>query len=133
MGIFSQSGGPGNGPASGVRRRPDAHALSIIAADLTVTGDLAAEGVVRVEGRVTGNVRAGQQILLSEGGVVDGDLETREAVIAGEVRGAIVTSERLEVQATAMVAGDVTTPRLLVHEGARMNGGVHMEVGAKVE
>ncbi|MEO8450450.1 MAG: polymer-forming cytoskeletal protein [Gemmatimonadota bacterium] len=131
MSIFSQSSGTSNGPAAPARRRPDAHTLSIIAADLTVTGDLSAEGVVRVEGRVTGNVRAGQQILLSEGGVVDGDLETREAVIAGEVRGTIVVSERLEVQATAMVAGDVTTPRLLVHEGARINGAVRMEVVSK--
>src|SRR5947209_2050228 len=130
MGIFSQSSTQNGPPASTARRRQEAHGLSIVAPDLVVTGDLKAEGVIRVEGQVSGNVEAGGQILLSEGGVIEGDLKTREAVIAGEVRGSITASDRVEVQATASVQGDILTPRLLIQEGGRVNGAVRMESGA---
>jgi cytoskeletal protein CcmA (bactofilin family) len=95
---------------------------------MTVTGDLEAGGVIRVEGRVIGNVQAGDQVLLSEGGVIEGNVAAREAVIGGRVHGSIMAAERVEVQADAVVEGDLVTPRLLIQEGGRVNGGVRMEV-----
>jgi cytoskeletal protein CcmA (bactofilin family) len=126
MGIFSSSQGQ-NGGAAAPRRPSGQQSLSIVAADLVVTGDLQADGVIRIEGRVAGNVVSGIQILLSEGGVVEGDLRTREAVLGGEVHGNVIASERVEVQPTAAVHGDIITPRLLIQEGGRVNGGVRME------
>lgn len=124
MGLFSTPA-PTQGAAA--RRRPEGHGVSIVASDLVVTGNLAAEGTVRIEGRVAGNVSAGAQILLSQGGVVEGDLATREAVLAGEVHGTVTASERVEVQATAQVHGDIVTPRLLIQEGGTLNGAIRME------
>lgn len=111
------------------RRRPRETngGLSIVARDLTVTGDLEAAGVIRIEGRVLGNVQAGDQVLLSEGAVIEGNVSTREAVIGGRVQGSIAASERIELQAEAVVEGDLFTPRLLIQEGGRVNGGVRME------
>lgn len=124
MGIFSTPPSPSASPA---RRRPDSNAISIIAPDMVVTGDLRAEGVVRIEGRVAGNVSAGHQILLSPGGVIEGNLDSREAVLGGEVHGTVTVTERVEVQATAQVNGDIVTPRLLIQEGGQLNGGIRME------
>jgi cytoskeletal protein CcmA (bactofilin family) len=59
--------------------------------------------------------------------VVEGDLQTREAVLAGEVHGTVLASERVEVQPTAQVHGDIVTPRLLIQEGGRINGAIRME------
>src|SRR4029078_4360159 len=88
------------------RRRTDQIPFSIIASDMTVIGDLETEGVVRVEGRVRGTVRVGQQVLVTSGAVIEGDLHTQEAVVAVQVSGAIVARERVELQATAVVSGD---------------------------
>ena len=109
------------------RRRNREAGLSIVAKDLIVTGDLEAEGVIRVEGRVIGNVQAGDQVLLSEGGAIEGNVSTREAVIGGTVHGSISGSYRVELQGQAIVEGDISTRRLLVHEGGRVNGGIRME------
>ncbi len=110
------------------RRRSDGMALSIVAKDMTVNGDLDTDGVVKVEGRVTGNIRAGSQVLVSPGAIVQGELHTREAVVAGEVHGAIHASERVELQASAAVVGDVHTPRIAILEGGRLSGAVRMEI-----
>jgi cytoskeletal protein CcmA (bactofilin family) len=101
-------------------------ALSIIGPGMRVVGDITADGVVKIEGTVVGTVRAGRQVLVAKGGEVEGDIVTREAIIGGEVRGTVVAEERVEIQASSVVYGDITSRRLLVHEGGEINGVVHM-------
>ena len=132
MGIFSSPARDEQGNEL-KRRRTDQIPFSIIASDMTVTGDLETEGVVRVEGRVKGTVRVGSQILVSEGAVIEGDLHTQEAVVAGQVNGAIHALERVELQASALVTGDILTPRISIVEGARVTGEVKMDQPAKGE
>ena len=106
-------------------RRADG-ALSIIASGTVITGNVRADGTVKVEGEVIGNVQAAQQVLLARGSHVKGDVQAREAVIGGVVEGAIRAAERVEIQATAIVTGDVTTQRIVIAEGGQLNGALVM-------
>ena len=117
MAIFTEKG-QGTGETPG--------ALSIIGAGMRVVGDITADGVVKIEGTVVGTVRAGRQVLVAKGGEVEGDIVTREAIIGGEVRGTVLAEERVEIQTTSVVHGDITSRRLLVHEGGEINGVVRM-------
>jgi cytoskeletal protein CcmA (bactofilin family) len=127
MGIFSNPARDEQGNEL-KRRRTDQIPFSIIASDMTVIGDLETAGVVRVEGRVRGAVRVGQQVLVAAGAVIEGDLHTQEAVIAGQVSGGIYAKDRVELQASAVVAGDILTPRIAIVEGARVSGEVKMDM-----
>ena len=118
MGIFSNPARDEQGNEL-KRRRSDQIPFSIIASDMTVVGDLETDGVVRIEGRVKGTVRVGAQVLVAVG-----------AVIAGQVSGGIHARERVELQATAVVAGDILTPRIAIVEGAKVSGEVKMDVAA---
>jgi cytoskeletal protein CcmA (bactofilin family) len=102
-------------------------ALSIIATGMKVTGDIDSSGVVKVEGRVEGSIRSARQVLVGRQGVVQGDIETREAIIGGTVEGTISAGERVEIQATAVVNGDVVTRTIVIAEGGKINGSVKME------
>jgi cytoskeletal protein CcmA (bactofilin family) len=108
-------------------------ALSIIGSGMRVVGDITADGVVKIEGTVIGTVRAGRQVLVAKGGEVEGDVITREAIIGGEVRGTVVAAERVEIQTASVVHGDITSKRLLVHEGGEINGVIRMGEGAAAE
>jgi len=109
------------------RRRTDQMPFSIVAKDMTIIGDLETEGVVRIEGRVRGTVRAGSQVLVGQGAQVEGDLHTREAVVGGDVIGSIHASERVELQPSASVTGNITTPRIAVLEGGKVSGEVRIQ------
>ena len=100
--------------------------LSIIGTGMRVVGDITAEGVVKVEGTVQGTVQAGRQVLVAKGGLVEGDVISREAILGGEVRGAVFATERVEIQTTSVVHGDLTTRRLFVQVGGEVNGVVRM-------
>jgi len=109
------------------RRRTDQMPFSIVAKDMTVVGDLETEGVVRIEGRVRGTVRAGAQVLIGQGALLEGDLHTKEAVVGGDVTGSIHATERVELQPTASVTGNITTPRIAVLEGGKVSGEVRIQ------
>src|SRR5213594_5148880 len=122
MSVFSEKT-PGSG---GGGAREGVPGLSIIGAGMRVVGDIAADGVVKIEGSVNGTVRAAKQVLVARGGEVEGDVISREAIIGGQARGAIYAEERVELQSTSVVHGDVSTKRLLIQEGGEINGVLRM-------
>ena len=109
------------------RRRSDQMPFSIVAKDMTIVGDLETEGLIRIEGRVRGTVRAGSQVLVGQGAQVEGDLHTKEAVVGGDVVGSIHASERVELQPSASVTGNITAPRIAVLEGGKVSGEVRIQ------
>jgi cytoskeletal protein CcmA (bactofilin family) len=116
MAMFTEKGAGGDAVAG----------LSIIGTGMRVVGDVTADGVVKVEGTVVGTVQAAKQVLVAKGGEVEGDVITREAIIGGEVRGAVYAEERVELQATSVIHGDIATKRLFVQEGGEINGVLRM-------
>jgi cytoskeletal protein CcmA (bactofilin family) len=102
--------------------------ISIIGPGMQVLGDLVTEGTVRIEGRVEGTVRAGRAVVLSKGGEVVGDIVTQEAVIGGQVFGTVHAEDRLELQSTAVIEGEIRarSQHLQLSEGARFNGNIQM-------
>ena len=130
MAIFGRDGNGALEPrANGQPGREPS--LSIIASGMTITGDIDTDGVVKIEGRVDGNIKAARQVLIGRQGEVHGDVTTREAVIGGTVHGTIHAAERLEIQATSLVVGDINTRAIAVVEGGRINGTVRIADAAE--
>lgn len=126
MGMFSSSSEGEQDKEAPARSAAKEGNLSIVAAGMRVIGQLITSGVVKVEGTIEGSVRADRQVLIAKGGVVEGDVYTREAIVGGRVAGSIFAEERVEVQTKSMVSGDIVTQRLMVHEGGEVNGTVQM-------
>lgn len=125
MGLFSSKTSDEKA-AKPAKAAPAAGGLSIIASGMTVRGDIDSNGIVKVEGAVDGHVLARQQVLVARGGIVHGDIESRDVIVGGKVNGSILATERVEVQSGAAVLGDVTTRRIAVAEGATLNGQIRM-------
>lgn len=113
-------------PRSGARAAVGETTLSIISAGTIIAGDIDCDGVLKVEGRVTGSVRRARQIMLAKNGAIQGDVVADEIVVGGVVDGNVSAADRLELQPTAVVNGDISTKSIVVMEGARINGSVKM-------
>ncbi len=87
---------------------------------MRILGDVHCAGVVRVAGTVIGDVSADSQVLVAEGGRVEGAVQAVEAVLNGDVNGPIV-ADRVEIQASAVIRGEITASRFMVHEGADLD------------
>ena len=102
-------------------------AVSTIAHDMRIVGDVTCSGVIRIEGNVEGSVKGARQVLVGRQGMVKGDVSACEAIIGGKIEGSVTASERVEVQGTALINGDLFAKSMLVQEGGRINGAIRME------
>src|SRR5262249_42018761 len=59
-------------------------------------------------------------------GTAKAEIKAKAIVVIGKVSGNVQGTERVEIQATGVVEGDVSAPRLVVAEGAVLNGSIHM-------
>lgn len=104
--------------------------VSVIGAGMEIVGDVESDGTVRVEGTVDGSIRAAKSVVIGKDGVVDGDIETQDVVVAGRVTGTISAESRVELQASCRVEGDIRSRRVKLDEGGRMEGRLHMGADA---
>jgi cytoskeletal protein CcmA (bactofilin family) len=94
--------------------------------NLRCRGDLVVGGTAQADCTVEGS------FTLSEGGVWQGRLESRNAVIAGDVIGDIVVAEKLEIRKSARIRGSVTARSIAVARGALIDGAMSVTSGAPV-
>ena len=93
----------------------------------TIRGELEFESSFRLDGRVEGSVRSKAELVVGEGGVVEGDIDVARCLVGGEVRGTIRASEQVVLHATAKVWAEIHSPTLVMEDGAFLEGAVSME------
>jgi cytoskeletal protein CcmA (bactofilin family) len=93
----------------------------------TIRGELEFSSYFRVDGRVEGTVRSRSELVVGEGGVVEGEVEVARCIVGGEVRGVIRASEQVLLHAGAKVWADIHTPALVMEDGAFLEGSVTMD------
>ena len=84
-----------------------------------------------IEGRVEGRVELkNHHLTVGPNGDVQGEIAAKQVTIVGRVSGNVVATERIELCDTGRLEGDLHTPRLLVQEGARVNGKITMSAAS---
>lgn len=101
--------------SSGKRGMP-----SIIGPDFRVTGNVASEGDVQLDGAVEGNVKA-HMLTVGEHGSIRGEVRVEKIQIKGTITGPI-RAKIVEIAKTAKVTGDVFYESLTVETGAVVDG-----------
>jgi cytoskeletal protein CcmA (bactofilin family) len=102
------------------RDKADRPQMSVIGADITITGNIEASVDLHIEGRVVGDVRC-STLILGESSKVSGGIQAARVRVAGTVEGSIETRD-LAVEATAKVMGEINYGRLRVASGAVIEG-----------
>lgn len=101
--------------------------ISNIASGVEIVGNIVAEGRLRLEGKIKGNIKLSDRLVVDAKGVIEGDLECKEAQISGKVDGKITVKDTLEFTSTAVVHGQIVASKLVVAEGAIFTGTCDMD------
>jgi cytoskeletal protein CcmA (bactofilin family) len=94
--------------------------LSFIGPEVLISGDLATDAQLHVDGRIDGNVRC-NQLVQGEAGIIAGNIHAEEARLAGTVEGQ-VNVRTLFVESTARVMGDIAYETISIDAGAQLEG-----------
>ena len=100
--------------------RNGAPGLSFIGPELVVSGDLATDAQLHIDGRIDGNVKCAQ-LIQGIAGTIAGNIDADEARLAGTVEGTVV-ARTLIVEASARIMGDVAYETVSIDAGAQIEG-----------
>ena len=97
-----------------------------IDAGCTIRGELVFSSAFRIEGTVEGTITADAELVIGANGRVNGEVRVARCLVGGAVDGSIEASALVVLQQGAKVHGDLTTPALMMEEGAVLDGRVSM-------
>jgi cytoskeletal protein CcmA (bactofilin family) len=93
-------------------------------------GEISGDEDIVIQGRCEGNIRVDRKVTISATGEILGDVHARWVVVGGRVRGLIRAGEKVELLASASVQGNVHAPKVIIAEGAQLQGSVAMSADA---
>ncbi len=102
--------------------------VTVIGEGIRLAGKLTLGGVIRVYGRLSGEIvaDADSSLILMESAVVEGTLDVDTLVVAGFIRGDIRARTRVSIEGTGRVIGNIETPSIAIDFGAYLEGETKM-------
>ena len=110
---------------------PGLDAVTIISTGVMLEGKISSNGNVRIDGSVKGDVHAKGNVTIGSQGELTGEMRAQVITLGGKVNGSIVANEKITLERTAFLKGDLVTKILVVEEGAVFEG--HSSMSKKNE
>jgi len=93
-----------------------------------IIGDIKFKENFRIDGIFKGKILSGNGLIIGETAEIEADIEVGSLTINGRVKGTIKAKDKIEIFSKGRVIGAVTTPKLVIEEGAFFQGSCQMEM-----
>lgn len=100
---------------------------SFIGQTMNIKADITSDEDVTIEGRVNGNIRVSKTLTIGGHGNVTADMKAAVVRIIGVAKGNIIASEKVEILSRGRYTGNIQSQKLVVAEGAVLNGHINQE------
>ena len=101
--------------------------VATIGKSIIIKGDLSGDEDLIIDGKVEGRVQLpNNEITVGADGRITADIEAKSIIVVGQTAGNLTATQRVEVQASGTVDGDIHSPSLQIQEGATVNGNISM-------
>lgn len=102
--------------------------MAHIGKSVLIKGELSGSEDLYLDGEVEGSVELKQHSLtIGPHGLVRANIHAREIVVHGKVDGNVIGDDRVELKKSAVLAGDVSTQRIVIEDGAFFKGAIDIK------
>jgi cytoskeletal protein CcmA (bactofilin family) len=109
-------------------RREKMGQIAIIGQSIQIKGELTGNEDLTIDGTVEGNIQLKENNLtIGPNGNIKADINAKRVTIIGEVLGNITAEETVEIRENGKLRGNITSPRIVIADGAFFKGSVEME------
>lgn len=97
---------------------------TVLGESCSIEGKVVCGGTLRIDGKFEGEIVARETLIIGPSARVSADLTAKSIIVNGKVNGNIHGEERVEVQASGEVVGNIETlpGSLIVESGAKIDG-----------
>jgi cytoskeletal protein CcmA (bactofilin family) len=99
----------------------------VITSTLIIKGEIRGREDLYIDGEVQGSIHLSEgRVTVGPHGKIMADVDAREIVVRGKVKGAVRGRERVEIGRTGEIRGDIVTVRIAIEEGAEIHSKVEI-------
>lgn len=130
--ILPQSRNPNEGPPQ-AKTNPEARRekmgqVAIIGQSIQIKGELTGNEDLTIDGTVEGNIQLkDHNLTIGPNGNIKADINAKKVTIIGEIQGNVTAEETVEIRESGKLRGNITSPRLIIADGAFFKGSVEMD------
>lgn len=99
---------------------------TILGKDTEFSGSISGKGILRIDGKISGEIVQNGDIIVGDNGFVDASIKARHITVSGTVHGNIEASGLLKLLSSAKVFGDIKVLNLSIADGAIYKGSCEM-------
>lgn len=99
---------------------------NLISHGTRIQGDIESAGDFRIEGFVSGTVKAKGKIVIGESGQIEGQVQCQSADISGKAKIKLEVVDLTILRATSKFTGDIITKKISIEPGAIFSGTCQM-------
>ena len=103
-----------------------ADCTTVIGGDAIVKGEVIVDKGLRVDGQIEGAVSTKGKVFVGKTGQLKAEIHAGMVSIEGKVTGNVTATDRVQIDASGLVYGDLTAGKLVVSEGATFVGKVNV-------
>jgi cytoskeletal protein CcmA (bactofilin family) len=103
-----------------------AECATVIGNDVVIKGEITVEKGLRVDGTIEGAVTTKGKVHVGKTGSLSAEVNGGSVTIEGKVKGNVTATDRVTLEATSNVFGDLNATKLVVNEGATFVGKVNV-------
>jgi len=102
----------------------------VVTSSIVIKGEIRGREDLYIDGEVQGSIHlVDGRVTVGPHGKISADVDAREIVIRGTVKGSLRGRDRVEVGRTGDIRGDITTLRIAIEEGAQIHSKVEISRG----
>lgn len=99
---------------------------TIIGPSVKVEGEFESNGDVTIEGSLSGSIKTKGNLIIGKLSVIHANVEAQNAYISGRVKGNIYIKDKIALEKTSYIEGDIAASIVSIQEGAHFTGNCSM-------
>ncbi len=100
---------------------------TILSEDIDFTGDLTFKKPLMIKGKFNGTIKSSSDLYIGKNAVIKAQVDASLVSVKGTIDGNINSEKRVELFSTSQITGDITSPAIVMENGAILNGICTME------
>ena len=100
---------------------------TVLGADASFKGELSFESGAKILGRFEGSISSKGKVLVADGSKCSASVKAKEVSVEGNIVGNVEATDRLELKPKGSIVGDITAARMVMADGASIDG--HCRIG----
>ncbi len=85
-------------------------------------GNITVEHSLRIDGRLKGDVKSSDTLVIGKDGEVNGNAQVKNLVLGGKIKGTVEAVGKVVLESKSEFRGELKTSKLVIDEGAIFDG-----------